>query len=269
MNILKFSVVLLLAICFCILGGYGIGNIYYESLISDYGYRFGSGNSLLLLAFCSFVGLITFAQACSFLDKPKKWILWLIAIVIIFSPIVYFTTSSLSKDDKVYQQALINYGSRFNVLLSKTENDLKKHPDYIAYKYQLDNFEKDKESRAAYVTLLNEKVDKYNKYLGEQPSGLSYSASRYYIYGSDFSKFVMRYKGVQDPVIQKELYEITKSGVVSYNDMMDFQTKFVDDYKKVINKDSNVTEPSVVPVVVEPSADEENKESTVVNKQPS
>lgn len=269
MNILKFSVVLLIAICFCIIGAFGIGSIYYQSLIADYGYRFGISDAYYIMAAFTFIGLLTFIHAFSFLEKTKKWMLWLIGILIIGLPIVYFTTSSLSKEDKVYQQALINYGSRFNVLLSKTENDLKKHPDYIAYKYQLDNFEKDKESRAAYVTLLNEKVDKYNKYLGEQPSGLSYSASRYYIYGSDFSKFVMRYKGVQDPVIQKELYEITKSGVVSYNDMMDFQTKFVDDYKKVINKDSNVTEPSVVPVVVEPSADEENKESTVVNKQPS
>lgn len=264
MNIFKFSVILLLAICFCILGGFGIGSIYYQSLISDYGYKFGSGNTIFIMAACTLIGLLTFVHACSFIEKSKKVILWLVGIVIVVSPIVYFTTSSLSKDDKVYQQALINYGSRFNVLLSKTENDLKKHPDYVAYKYQLDNFEKDKESRSAYVTLLNEKVDKYNKYIGEQAPGLSFSASRYYIYGPEFNKFVMRYKGVEDPVIQKDLYEITKSGVVSYNDMMDFQVKFVDSYKNVSNKGSQVTEPMVSPVVVTPPVTEENKKIPTV-----
>lgn len=264
MNILKFSVILLIAIFFCILGGFGIGNIYYQSLISDYGYKFGSGDTLFIMSACTLIGLLTFVHACSFLENPKKAILWLAGIVIVVSPIIYFTTSSLSKDDKVYQQALINYGSRFNVLLSKTENDLKKHPDYIAYKYQLDNFEKDKESRAAYVTLLNEKVDKYNKYISEQAPGLSFSASRYYIYGPEFNKFVMRYKGVEDPVVQKDLYEITKSGVVSYNDMMDFQVKFVDSYKKVINKDSPVVEHPAVPVVVIPAVTKENKETPAI-----
>jgi hypothetical protein len=264
MNILKFSVILLIAIFFCILGGFGIGNIYYQSLISDYGYKFGSGDTLFIMSACTLIGLLTFVHACSFLENPKKAILWLVGIVIVVSPIIYFTTSSLSKDDKVYQQALINYGSRFNVLLSKTENDLKKHPDYIAYKYQLDNFEKDKESRAAYVTLLNEKVDKYNKYISEQAPGLSFSASRYYIYGPEFNKFVMRYKGVEDPVVQKNLYGITKSGVVSYNDMMDFQVKFVDNYKNVINKDSPVVEHPSVPVIVTPAVTEENKETPAI-----
>lgn len=265
MNILKFSVILLLAICFCILGGFGIGSIYYQSLISDYGYKFGSSDTLFIMSACTLIGLIAFVQACSFLDKPKKAILWLIGIVIVVSPIVYFTTSSLSKDDKVYQQALINYGTRFNVLFSKAANDLKKHPDYIAYKYQLDNFEKDKDSRAAYVTLLNEKVDKYKKYIDEQRPGKSFAASRYYIYGPEFNEFVMRYKGVEDPVVQKDLYEITKSGVVSYNDMMDFQIKFVDSYKNVINKDSLVTEPTVSPVVVTPPlVKDENKETSAV-----
>ena len=187
MNILKFSVVLLIAICFCIIGAFGIGSIYYQSLIADYGYRFGISDSYFIMAAFTFIGLLTLIHAFSFLEKTKKWMLWLIGILVIGLPIVYFTTSSLSKDDKVYQQALINYGSRFNVIFSKSQTDLTKHPDYIAYKYQLDNFEKDKDSRAAYVTLLNEKVDKYKKYIGEQRPGKSFAASRYYIYGPELN----------------------------------------------------------------------------------
>ena len=51
--------------------------------------------------------------------------------------------------------------------------------------------------------------------------------------------------GIEDETVQKELYNITKSGVVSYNDMMDFQTKFVDSYKNKTNEVVKVPEPEL------------------------
>lgn len=69
---------------------------------------------------------------------------------------------------------------------------------------------------------------------------------RYYVSGADFNVFVLRYKGFENQNVQKELHEITKSGIVSYNDMMDFQVKFVDNYKRTSNKDNNVTETQII-----------------------
>ena len=246
MNILKFSVLFLIAFLFSIAGAYGIVTTYYQSFISEYGYIFGLGTSYLLMSVFSLFGLLIFIYACTFFEKPKKAILWLIGFVMIVAPVVCFMISSLSKEDRVYQQALNSYGTNFNYVSADYQNKMKQHPDYIAYKYQIYNFEKDKESRSAYVALLNSQFEKYKKYRDSASSQKSLSSIRYYVSGSDFNVFLLRYKGFEDQNVQKELHEITKSGIVSYNDMMDFQVKFVDNYKRTSNKDNNVIETQII-----------------------
>lgn len=234
MNNLKFGILLLVSILFCVLGGYAIVITYYQSAIGDYGYTFGEGVNYSSLTMFSLFGLFIFSYASTFLNKPKKSLVWLMALAVVFTPIVYFGISPLSKEDRVYEEALKNYGSNFNFIGAATFTKIHQHPDYIQYKYQLDNFEKDKESRDAYVALLNERVAKYKKYLESQNKSLF--TSSYYVFGSDYNTFLFRYKGLENETVQKELYEITKHGVVSYNDMMDFQTKFVNNYKTVAVK---------------------------------
>lgn len=231
MNNLKFGVFFIISVLFCFVGGYGIVITYYQSYIDDYGYTFGQGAGYGLLTISSFCGVLIFINTCRYLKNPKKSILWLLGIIILFAPIIYFTISPLSKEDRVYKEALNNYGSNFRFVTAEIQNKMNNHPDYIQYKYHLDNVQKDKESRSAYVTELNERVSKYKKYLDSQESVKQGIFKTYYLTGSDYNTFLFRYKGVEDAQVQKELHDITKSGVVSYNDMMDFQIKFVDNYK--------------------------------------
>jgi hypothetical protein len=231
MNYLKFSIFFVIAFLFCLVGGYAIVTTYYQSFIDDYGYTFGLGVSNGLLILGSFIGIFIFANSCKYLKNTKESIRWLLCSILVFAPIIYFSVSPLSKEDRVYKEALNNYGSNFQVIKAEYKNKMNNHPDYIQYKYHFDNFEKDKESRSAYVTELNNRVLKYKQYLESQRAVKLNLFPTYYVYGSDYNTFVFRYKGIKDAQVQKELYDITKSGVVSYNDMMDFQVKFVDNYK--------------------------------------
>lgn len=264
MNYVKFGITFIISVVLCILGASAITGAYYQSFMTEFGYTFGDNHSsVYLMSILTLLGLMMYSYSVSFLTVSKKYILWIVALVIVFAPVAYFLISPLSMEDRVYKQALNNYGYKFKIVTKVEQEKMYQHPDYIQYKSHLDNFDNDKSTRAEYVALLNENVAKFKKYTEGQRLIKLGDNFYYYLYGKDYNTFLFRYKGIEDETVQKELYDITKSGVVSYNDMMDFQTKFVDSYKNKTNEVVKVPEPELPTGtgtdILPPAIQEDNK----------
>jgi len=230
MSYVRYNIGILVSFIFCIMGAHLIVNFYYSSFMNDYGYNFGNffdGGIINLMLFFA-VGFFTYLVYRCY--NLKGYSLYLITALAVLAPLTYFMMSPLSKENRVYQVALTNYGQIFQSVLQADVDKMHRHPEYIAYQYQLKNFQIDKESRAAYVAHVNDEMTKYKVYKGIKGSENS-AMFDYFVTGQDFNNFLFRYKGLSDPDLQNELYEITKSGVVTYNDKMDFQTKFINRYK--------------------------------------
>lgn len=260
MNYVKFGITFIISVVLCILGACAMTGAYYQSFMTEFGYTFGDNHSsVYLMSILTLLGLMMYSYSVSFLTVSKKYILWIVALVIVFAPVAYFLISPLSMEDRVYKQALNNYGYNFKLRTKADQEKMYQHPDYIQYKSHLDNFENDKATRVEYVALLNENVAKFNKYTEDQRRTKLGDNFYYYLYGKDYNTFLFRYKGIEDETVQKELYNITKSGVVSYNDMMDFQAKFVENYKNKTTDAINVPEQPTGTDVLTPTIPEDNK----------
>lgn len=214
----------------CIFMTYLTVNEYYYYLIIESGYLFGNIKSTIFPAIVLLVSSISLGVLIYDAYGIKGYKVVLIPLLLLLISFAYFMHSPLTKEDRVYKMALDHYGKMFNHISSDAVNNIHNHSEYIRYKYQLDNFEKDKSSRQAYKDFVNHQVERYYAYRKADGSD-DINLFWYYVAGQQFNDFVLRYKGIENPQLQQELYEITKSGVVTYSDMMEFQTKFINDYK--------------------------------------